>query len=145
MFAALTDDPIDVLSLIAQASGAECGAVSVFIGTVRNDNEGRAVSGIEYTAYRAMAERELSKVVSEAALTFGSTRIAVVHRIGRLEVGEASIAIVVGDPHRSPALDATRYIIESVKRRVPIWKREHYLDGTREWVDPTGTAVPVTP
>ncbi|MFN8572500.1 MAG: molybdenum cofactor biosynthesis protein MoaE [Gemmatimonadaceae bacterium] len=145
MIANLTDQPIDVAQLIKSVAGAECGATSVFIGVVRDENEGRPVTGIEYSAYREMALKELSRIVEEAAFRFGTTRIAVEHRLGYLTVGEASVAIAVGDPHRAPTLDATRHIIEELKRRVPIWKREHYVDGTREWVDPTGHRVEATP
>jgi molybdopterin synthase catalytic subunit len=143
MYASIIDEPINVAELTRHASGPECGAVSVFVGIVRDENEGRSVSGIEYSAYREMALSELNKIVEEAALKFGTTRIAVEHRLGYLAVGDASVAIAVGDPHRSAALDATRHIIEELKRRVPIWKREHYEDGTREWVDPTGAHVEV--
>lgn len=138
MIASITDQPIDVAELIRRVTGSECGAVSLFLGTVRDENGGRPVTGIEYSAYREMALKELSRIVEEAAFRFGTTRIAVEHRVGYLSVGEASVAIAVGDPHRAPALDATRYVIEELKKRVPIWKREHYVDGTREWVDPTG-------
>lgn len=145
MIANITDQPIDIADLIKSVSGAECGAASVFIGVVRDENEGRSVTGIEYSAYREMALKELNRIVEEAAFRFGTTRIAVEHRVGYLAVGEASVAIAVGDPHRTPALDATRHIIEELKRRVPIWKREHYVDGTREWVDPSGRPAEVGP
>lgn len=140
----LTDRIIDVVALTAQVSGPECGAVSVFIGTVRNENDGRGVSGIEYSAYRKMAERELDRISTEAYQQFDGVRVAVQHRLGFLAVGDASIVIAVAHPHRSSSLDALRFIIEAVKRRVPIWKREHYLDGTREWVDPSGARVEAT-
>ena len=135
---AIIDRAIDVGSLLGEVADAGCGAASLFVGTVRDVNDGRAVEGIEYSAYAAMAERELAAVAQEAAQRFGVARLVVEHRIGTLAVGDASVAIAVSDAHRQPALDATRYVIEELKRRVPIWKREHYVDGTREWVDPTG-------
>jgi molybdopterin synthase catalytic subunit len=92
---------------------------------------------MEYTAYRGMAARELETIAGEAVARFGTEDIVVAHRVGVLELGEASVAIVVAHPHRGPAYDASRYVIEQLKRRVPIWKLEHYVDGTREWVDPT--------
>jgi molybdopterin synthase catalytic subunit len=104
---------------------------------VREVNDGRAVTGIEYSAYEGMAARELAAIAGEAAARSGTTDIVVEHRIGRLELGEASVVIAVAHPHRAEAYDASRYIIEQLKRRVPIWKREEYVDGTREWVDPT--------
>ncbi len=141
----LTEDVIDLARLVASVSGPECGAVSVFVGTVRNENDGRTVTGIEYSAYREMAERELGRIVDEAVLGFGNVRVELRHRLGYLAVGEASVAIAVSHPHRTEALNGVRFVIEELKRRVPIWKREHYVDGTREWVDPTGNHVETVP
>jgi len=134
MRATIVDDPINVAALIAEVSDESCGASAVFLGSVRNDNEGRAVSGIEYSAYRSMAAREMSAILRETEERFGVTRIVVEHRLGTLALGDVSVAVVAAHPHRAPALDATRYVIEQLKRRVPIWKLEQYLDGTREWV-----------
>lgn len=133
----LIDQPIDPAALLAEVSTPEAGAVTLFVGTVRNTNEGRAVTGIDYTAYDAMARRELAKIVTETAERFGTPHVVIEHRIGYLALGEASVAIAVAHPRRAPAMDASRFAIEEIKRRVPIWKREHYVDGTREWVDPT--------
>ena len=141
----LTEEIIDLPRLIAAVSGIDCGAVTLFVGTVRNENEGRSVTGIEYNAYREMAERELGRIVDESGHRFDGVRVALLHRLGYLMVGEASVAIAVAHPHRAKALDASRYIIEALKKRVPIWKREHYEDGTREWVDPTGNRVEAMP
>ena len=137
MRVALVSAPIDVGALLQEVASTACGATTLFIGTVREVNEGREVSGIEYTAYDSMAEREMRRIVEEAASRFGTERIAVEHRTGYLGLGEASVAIAVAHARRAPALDASRYIIEELKARVPVWKREHYVDGTREWVDPT--------
>jgi molybdopterin synthase catalytic subunit len=135
--AALVEHPLNIASLTDEVSSPACGATSVFLGTVRNLNEGRAVTGIEYTSYSAMAVAELGRIVKEAAERFSTERIVVEHRIGALTLGEVSVAIAVAHERRAPAMDASRYIIEQIKKRVPIWKREHYADGTREWVDPT--------
>lgn len=143
MRTAIVGRAIDAASLGAEAAAPECGAVVTFIGTVRDHNDGRRVSGIEYAAYTAMAERELAAIAREAASRFGTPAVIIEHRVGRLAVGEASIVIVVGHAHRAAAYDASRYVIEQVKRRVPIWKREEYADGTREWVDPTRAAEAV--
>ena len=137
MRTALVHNAIDLGSLLDEVSSPSCGACTLFVGTVREVNEGREVTGIEYTAYDAMAEREMRAIVDEAATRFGTERIALEHRLGYLALGEASVAIAIAHPRRSPALDASRFVIEELKRRVPIWKREHYVDGTREWVDPT--------
>jgi len=134
MRAALVDQAIDVAALIAEVGDESCGASAVFLGCVRNLNDGRPVTGIEYSAYRSMAEREMTTIVREADRKFGVSRVVIEHRLGSLGLGDVSVAIVAAHPHRGPALDAMRYVIEQLKRRVPIWKREQYTDGSREWV-----------
>jgi len=140
----LTRDAIDPACLLASVAGEGQGATSLFVGTVRNTNEGRSVQGIEYEAYEAMAIAELRRIIDEGCERFPGVSVAVEHRLGGLRVGDVSVAIACAHAHRAPALDAARYVIEQLKRRVPIWKREHYRDGTREWVDPTRTASEVT-
>ena len=135
--AAITDAPLDAARLLAEVGRTANGATVAFVGTVREVNDGRAVTGIDYSAYREMAERELDAIVREAAARFGTPDIVAEHRLGTLALGEASVAIAAAHPHRAPAFDACRHVIEEIKRRVPVWKREHYADGTREWVDPT--------
>ncbi len=137
MRAAIVTRAIDPAALVAEATTADHGAVILFLGTVRDVNEGRAVSGIEYQAYEAMAARELEAIVAEAASAFGTDAIVVEHRVGRLGLGEASVGIAVSHAHRAPAYEVSRFVIEELKRRVPVWKREEYADGDREWVDPT--------
>lgn len=134
---AVHDRPIDATALLAEVSDVCNGATLLFVGTVRDVNDGRAVTGIEYAAYLAMAEQELSAIVGEAVERFGTPHVVVEHRVGYLALGEASVAIAVAHPRRAPAYDLSRFVIEALKRRVPIWKREHYVDGAREWVDPT--------
>ena len=134
MRVALTDQPIDVGALIREVTDDSCGASATFLGTVRDVNDGRSVSGIEYSAYRAMAEREMGAIAREAADRFGVSRLVIEHRLGALALGDISVAVVAAHAHRAPALDANRYVIEELKRRVPIWKLELYVDGTREWV-----------
>lgn len=133
---ALVQTPIDVARLHARVAAPGMGATSCFLGTVRNVNDGRAVQGIEYTAYEEMAQRELAAIVSEAERLAPGVQVAVEHRLGELSLGDVSVAIVVAHARRAPALDACRYVIEELKKRVPIWKREHYADGSRAWVDP---------
>ena len=137
MRAALVDAAIHPAALLAEVHRSSNGAAVLFVGTVRDVNDGRPVSGMEYTAYRAMAERELAAILSEAGARFGAQEIVVEHRLGALDVGDVSVAIATAHAHRGQAFDATRYVIEELKRRVPVWKLEHYVDGTREWVDPT--------
>lgn len=137
MRASLVRRALDVPALLAEISDDNNGATAVFVGTVRATNDGRDVTGIDYSAYDAMAEHEMQAILSEASSMFGSPRIVAEHRLGTLAVGEASIAIVAAHERRGAAMDAMRYVIEEIKRRVPIWKREHYSDGTRIWVDPT--------
>ncbi len=141
--ARLVTSPIDVAALTREVAGDDRGAITLFLGTVRNSNEGRAVDGIDYSAYEAMAVAEMNRIVSEASERFAGVEIALEHRIGTLRVRDVSVAIACAHAHRTPALDANRYVIEELKRRVPIWKREHYLDGTSEWVDPTGRPAEV--
>ena len=134
MRSALVDRPIDVAALVEEVARTANGATLVFIGTVRDINNGRAITGMDYTAYNTMAERELAEIVAEAADKFETADIVVEHRLGTLGLGDTSVAIAVAHPHRSEAYDASRYVIEQLKQRVPIWKLEHYVDGTRDWV-----------
>jgi len=134
---ALVERPIDPASLVAEVSATDRGAVSLFLGTVRDSNDGREVEGIDYTAYMAMAEVELARIVAEARDQFGVSALVVEHRVGTLTLGDVSVGIAAAHAHRAPALDSVRYVIEEIKKRVPIWKLEHYRDKTRSWVDPT--------
>ncbi len=132
--AALVRSSIDPPRLLAEVSDAANGATSLFVGTVRSTNDGREVTMIEYSAYEPMAEKEILAILHEAADQFGVTNIVAEHRVGWLKIGEASVVIAVAHPHRAPALDALRYAIEELKKRAPIWKLEHYVDGERNWV-----------
>jgi molybdopterin synthase catalytic subunit len=128
--------PADVLAAVGSPAD---GAALLFLGTVREQNDGRPVSGMRYDAYAAMALAVLREIATEAAAQAGSDRIAVEHRTGELAVGEVSVAIAVSTPHRAEAFDAARYIIEQIKLRLPVWKHEHYLAGASRWL---GGAVP---
>lgn len=125
-------DPSDVLARVGRPAD---GAVAFFAGVVRNENQGRPVSGMEYEGYDEMAGKELAAIVGEAAERAGGGRVAAVHRLGRLAIGEVSVAIAVSAPHRAEAFDAARYVIEELKKRLPVWKREHYLDRDAEWLE----------
>jgi len=135
--AAVVTRVIDPAALIAEVQSPEFGAISLFVGTVRDVNDGRSVTALDYSAYVNMAESELAAILDEAEVNFGVGAIAIEHRIGALALGEVSVAIASTHAHRRPAIECTRFIIEEIKSRVPIWKLEHYADGAREWVDPT--------
>jgi molybdopterin synthase catalytic subunit len=134
MRAAIVRAPIETEALLREVDSARNGASVLFVGTVREQNEGRAVTGIEYAAYDAMAQRELESIVAECCSRFGSDDVVAEHRIGYLAIGEASVAIAAAHPHRDQAYAASRFVIEQIKSRLPVWKREAYVDGTREWV-----------
>ena len=144
MRTALVDHPLDPTGLLAEVADVGSGASTVFVGTVRRTNQGRAVTGIDYSAYAPMAERELALIAQEAAEQFGTPHIVIEHRLGTLVLGEASIIIAVSHERRAAAMDAQRYLIEEIKTRVPVWKREHYADGERAWVDNLGGATGAT-
>lgn len=135
MHSAVTEEPIDPGDVLARVGDDADGAVLLFLGVVRDHADGRPVSGMRYEAYREMAERELSAIVADAAERHGTPRLAVVHRIGELAIGEVSVAIAVSSPHRAPAYGASRFVIESIKERLPVWKHEHYTDGGSRWVE----------
>lgn len=130
----LTREAIDPASLVAAVADPAHGATVLFIGTVREVNLGRPVSGLEYTAYEEMARDELDAIVADAERRFAGSRIAATHRLGALALAETSVAVAAAHPHRDAAFEACQYVIEALKQRVPIWKREQYTDGTREWV-----------
>ena len=138
----VTRDEIGAQVVLDRVGSPQDGAVVVFLGTVRNHHEGRAVKGIRYEAYEAMAADVLNEIASGVAERFGTDRIAVVHRVGELTIGDASIAVATSAPHRAEAFGAAQEIMEEVKRRVPVWKHEHFMDGTTEWV--RGTPVDVS-
>jgi len=129
----LTDDPIDTPALIRRVMRPSDGAYVVFEGVVRDHHEGHAVESIFYDAYRPMAEKEIERIVRDVGREIPEAAIAVVHRLGLLQVGEASIAIVCASPHRGESFAACRALIDRIKETVPIWKKERGPDG-EEWV-----------
>ncbi len=124
----LVREPIDVAALLSAAP--RDGAVAVFLGVVRNENAGRAVLRLEYEAYEEMALPLMAEIAAEAHRRFPVTELRIVHRLGRLEVGEASVAVAAASPHRDQAFRACRFAIDTLKQRVPIWKKEYYADGS---------------
>jgi molybdopterin synthase catalytic subunit len=131
---AVQSGPIQPARILEGLPSTQDGACLLFLGVVRDHNEGRPVSGLEYEVYQGMAEKTLTAIAAEASHRFGTDRVHVVHRVGELGVGEISTAIAVATPHREEAYGASRYIIEEIKQRLPIWKRERYLDGDSSWV-----------
>lgn len=134
----LTRNPLVVETLLAEVQGPERGGTCVFLGTVRRDDD---VTGIEYSAYDDMANAEIERMVAEATERWPEARVTLQHRLGLISVGEASIAIAAAAPHRDDAFAACRYVIEEVKKRLPIWKKELHVDGTVIWVDGERTSV----
>ena len=133
---AVTAARLDLQALIDEVSRSSTaeGAVASFLGLVREENQGRRVSFLEYEAYEPLAVRALQLIVDEAREAWADTRVGVHHRIGRLELGDASIVIVAVSPHRAHAFAACRYTIERVKQIVPIWKHEHF-EGGDVWLE----------
>lgn len=131
----LTSKPIDPCQIQRLLSDPSHGAQLLFHGVVRNINHGRQVQAVSYDAFRPLAESCFQEICQEATERWGKTlQVALIHRVGRLEVGEVSVSIAVGLPHRDEAYQASRYIIEELKKRAPIWKKEHYIDGESEWL-----------
>jgi molybdopterin synthase catalytic subunit len=129
--------PIDVAELVATVQGSDDGAVALFLGTVRDHNRDRSVRWLEYEAYAGMAESEMARIEREALERHEISRVALVHRTGRLEIGEASVAVAVAAAHRAPALEACRFVIDTLKQTVPIWKKEHF-EGGAVWIEGPG-------
>lgn len=135
----LVDGPIDVNAVLRKVGHAQAGAVVLFLGTVRDNNRGRHVKFLEYEAYQAMARKEMRKVADEAQRRWPLLAIAIVHRLGHLEIGEISVAIAVATGHRRAAFEAAQFAIDTLKQTVPIWKKEVWADGA-VWIgsEPTG-------
>ena len=139
----LTRAPIDLAAL--QAVEPQDGALCLFLGVVRNENDGQRVLHLEYEAYEEMALPLMEELAAEAARRWPVSAVRVVHRLGRMEIGEASVAVAVASPHRAEAFAACRYVIDTLKATVPIWKKEFYEDGA-VWQDGPGAgrAEPIT-
>jgi molybdopterin synthase catalytic subunit len=132
----LTDNQIDFGAVVERVRSPSAGAVVLFLGTAREWTGGRQTESLEYEAYVPMAERKLAEVAEEAKQRWNLTGLAVVHRIGHLEIGEVSVAVAASSAHRQDAFAACQYLIDRIKQVVPIWKCENWADGTREWVHP---------
>ncbi len=135
--ATLVPGAIDVHAMIAAAARADCGALTVFLGTTRDHHDGRRVERLAYEAYAAMAVVALERLELEAARRFDVASCAITHRLGDVPLAEASVVVVVAAAHRGPAFEACRWAMDELKRTVPIWKKEFYAEGGAEWVKGT--------
>ncbi len=133
---ALTQSEIDSAALLNRVRSNEAGAVVLFLGTTREMTNGRRTVSLDYESYGKMAERKLAELEAAARDRWPIVECAIVHRLGRLELGEASVAIAVSSPHRKDAFAAGQWLIDTIKEVVPIWKKENWADGTSEWVHP---------
>lgn len=131
----ITEAPLDIAALLAETEDPSCGGLVVFVGTVRDENEGRPVQAMTYEAHVSLAEKVLAEIEQEVLTRFPVARCRIMHRTGFMTLGEASVVVVVRAGHRDEAFAAARYGIDEVKTRAPIWKEEHYADGQSKYLD----------
>jgi len=129
----IVSTPIDLAAMLEQAHRPEAGGVVLFSGEVRNTHQGRAVAYLEYEAYAPMAAGMIQSIIAEAIERWGLAHAAAVHRIGKMNISECAVVVVTSHAHRRQAYEANQFIIDAIKRDVPIWKCEHFADGTHEW------------
>ena len=144
----LVRNPIEPSTLLERVQQSDCGGVVLFLGTVRDLTDGRQTTALDYEAYPPMAERKLAEIEQEVRTRWPVRQIAMIHRLGHLEIGEISVAIAVSCPHRAQAFEACQYAIDRLKQIVPIWKKEHWADQSSTWIHPGAgaeTSQPSTP
>ena len=129
----LTEEPVDLAAVVAEVADAGAGAIATFLGMTRVHSRGRTVLHLDYEAYSGMAEAEMARIAGELAAKYKITKVAITHRVGRVEIGETSVAIAVSAPHRADALAACKEAIDTLKATVPLWKKEVYKGG-EEWI-----------
>jgi molybdopterin synthase catalytic subunit len=134
---ALIQAVIDYHALTEQVRRADCGAVVTFLGTVRDLTDGKVTVALDYEAYPGMAEKKMAEIERDTRQRWPVGEMAMIHRLGHLDVGEVSVAVAVSCPHRAQAFEACRYAIDRLKELVPIWKKENWADGSTEWVHPS--------
>jgi molybdopterin synthase catalytic subunit len=132
----LVTAPIDTDSVLRHVASPDAGAIVLFLGTTRRWSEGRQTASLDYECFAEMARRKLAELEAEARRRWPLVGCAIVHRVGHLELGEASVAVAVSTPHRRAAFEAGQWLIDTVKEVVPIWKKENWIDGTSGWVHP---------
>jgi molybdopterin synthase catalytic subunit len=133
---AIINEPIDSARVLARVQSTQAGAVILFLGTVREFTQEKQTLFLEYEAQEEMALAKMRELARQARERWPLLKVAIVHRVGRLELGDASVAVAVSSPHRADAFEAGRFLIDTLKEVVPIWKKEHWADGTTEWVHP---------
>jgi molybdopterin synthase catalytic subunit len=132
----LVTEPIDFHALTERVRRADCGGVVTFLGTVRDLTDGRVTTALDYEAHGPMAAKKLAEIEADTRARWPVGEIALVHRLGHLDVGDVSVAVAVSCPHRAQAFEACRHAIDRLKEIVPIWKKENWVDGSTEWVHP---------
>ena len=138
----LTRDPIDTDAVLAEVASHRAGAAILFLGVTREFTKGRQTSSLDYDCYPEMAEKKMAELEAQARERWDLTGCCIVHRLGHLEISEASVAIAVSSPHRGTAFEAGQWLIDTLKEVVPIWKQENWADGTIEWVHPNVQTSP---
>ncbi len=139
----ITRKPIDPAEILRSVKDVSAGGTVLFLGTVRNRDEGNRVVGLEYQAYKAMAERRMKEIEVEVKKKWGIAKIRTVHRVGTLRVGEVSVAVAISAEHRAEAFEAARYAIERIKHSLPVWKKEKLAGGRNAWLE--GVPIQNTP
>lgn len=132
----LVDEPINMAGLLSQIDNPDVGAHAWFIGVTRRRTAVEITQTLFYDAHRSMAQAELERLASAASSRFGLRHLVIVHRLGEVPIGQASVVVGCSSPHRAAAIDALPWIMDELKKNVPIWKREHFVDGKTEWVHP---------
>jgi molybdopterin synthase catalytic subunit len=132
----ISNDPIDTESLLAEVADPDAGAVVLFLGTTRRTTDDKQTESLDYECYQEMAARKLSELEAEARQRWPVLNCGIVHRVGHLEIGEASVAVAVCTAHREAAFEAGKWLIDTLKEVVPIWKKENWADGSSDWVHP---------
>lgn len=130
----MSDEPLDAAAVVAAVAHPGCGAVTTFIGLVRDENVGRHVLFLDYEAFAPLAVKSFERIAEEASGRWPATHLAIHHRVGRVSIGEASVAIAAASPHRADAFAVARYAIERIKQITPIWKHEHF-EGGEVWIE----------
>lgn len=141
----ITRELIDPSAVVAHVGSPRAGAVVLFLGTVRDQTAGRSTAALDYECYESMAEAEMAALEAQARRRWPIVECSLVHRVGRLELGEVSVAVAVSTPHRRDAFEAGQWLIDTLKATVPIWKQEHWADGQSEWVHPGHNRPPECP
>jgi molybdopterin synthase catalytic subunit len=136
---ALTNHPIDTTQALAEVTSPNCGAIVLFLGTTRQWTAGRETTQLSYECYEEMAKKELEKLEVAARAKWTIEHCLIIHRLGVVPIAEASVLVAVSSPHRDAAFEAARYLIDTLKEQVPIWKKEHHIGGDAEWIHPTPT------